>query len=278
MSRVVERFRTRRGAVLHLETTGEGPAVLALHGVGGGTFFFQGLAERLSPWYQVTALDLPGTGRSTSASPVEFQDWIDDIGEVLTRHIARPVVIVGHSLGTILALETWRARPDWIRGLVFVGGLPTPRPVVRERLAARIASMAVEGIDGWGARVSPGVFGPRAYRDAPEVVGLFERLFDAQDAAGYMRSLELLLAADASDVVPTVTIPCASISGSDDQYASPDAVAAFLAALPATPASVVLPGVGHMPFFEAPVEFARVVRGFLATVPGWAPGPSTRVS
>jgi pimeloyl-ACP methyl ester carboxylesterase len=103
-------------------------------------------------------------------------------------------------------------------------------------------------------------------------VGLFERLFDTQDAADYVRSLELLLAADASDVVPMVTVPCASISGSDDQYAPPASVAAFLAALPAAPAAVVLPGVGHMPFFEAPVEFARLVRGFLETVPGWASG------
>lgn len=111
---------------------------------------------------------------------------------------------------------------------MFIGELPTPRPVgSRERLW-RASRRYRSRIDGWGTRVSPGVFGPRACRDAPEVVGLFERVFDAQDAAGYVRSLELLLAADASDVVPTVTVPCASVSGSDDQYAPPRRSRRFL--------------------------------------------------
>ena len=47
-----------------------------------------------------------------------------------------------------------------MRGLAFVGGLPEPRAAVRERLRARIADVRANGMAGWGARVSAGVFGP----------------------------------------------------------------------------------------------------------------------
>jgi pimeloyl-ACP methyl ester carboxylesterase len=97
----------------------------------------------------------------------------------------------------------------------------------------------------------------------PEVVGLFERAFEMQLAASYVRSLDILLGASANTIVPSVTVPCLSVSGADDQYAPPAVVDEFLSLLPRTPERHVLPDVGHLPFFEAPEEFARIVGGFL---------------
>jgi pimeloyl-ACP methyl ester carboxylesterase len=118
-------------------------------------------------------------------------------------------------------------------------------------------------MDGWGPKVSPGNFSPASFRDRPEVVGLFERLFELQPPDAYIRSVEILLGASATAVVPTVTVPVCSVSGADDQYAPPDAVQAFVSAFPRPPQPVILPSVGHLPFFEAPVAFARAVGTFL---------------
>lgn len=265
------RFTTTGGSVVHLEATGDGPAVLALHGVGGGAYFFQGFASRLSDAYAVTALDLPGTGRSQPSPLPTLDSWVADIADVITRDIARPVVIVGHSLGTILALKVWHQLPEQVRGLVFIGGLPTPREPVRQRLRERAAAIRDQGMAGWGARITPGIFGSQAFADQPETIALFERVLDAIDVPSYLRSLELLVTADATTVVPEVAAPCFSISGAEDQYAPPEAVAAFVQQLGRETSSVTLPGIGHMPFFEAPAALADLVRGFLKTVPGWAP-------
>jgi pimeloyl-ACP methyl ester carboxylesterase len=95
------------------------------------------------------------------------------------------------------------------------------------------------------------------------VVGLFERSFEMQPLASYLRSIEILLAASATTVVPTVTVPVLSIAGDADTYAPPEFVAAFLSRLPHAATNVVLPDVGHLPFFEAPEEFARLIGDFL---------------
>ncbi len=191
-------------------------------------------------------------------------NWAVDVAEIIDGVIGEPVVIVGHSLGTILGLEVWRRRPDLVRAMVFVGGLPEVREPVRARLGERVVAIAAAGsMDGWGARVSPGIFGRRALEEKPELVGLFERLLEAHDPGHYIRNMNALLAASAADVVPTVTVPCLSISGTEDVYAPPDFVSAFIARLPLPCDQVLLDGVGHMPFFEAPDAFARALGAFL---------------
>jgi len=240
------------------------PRVVALHGVGGGGYFFRDLAAALEGRYRVRAPDLVGRGGSFS-----FDDWLNGLRLVLDDP-GGPAFVIGHSLGTIIALELWRRWPDSIRGIVFVGGLPRPREVIRERLAARIAAIRADGtLAGWGPKISPAVFSARSRSEHPDVVSMFERRFEAQDPGRYLRSLELLIAADARDVVPTVTVPCASISGAEDFYAPPEDVTAFLAHLPAPAESIVLPEVGHVPFFEAPDAFAAAVGRVLD---GWTPG------
>ena len=262
---MMERFAAPSGSTMAYDVTGTGSPVLALHGVGGGAYFFRGFAQRVAARHTVVAVDLPGTGRSAAADgAMSVRAWIGDLGALVTSRIGEPVAIVGHSLGTILALEAWAAWPSLVARIAFVGGLPEPRPLIRERLGARLLALeSIATLAGWGEKVSPGNFSPVAFDRRPEVVGLFERSFEMQSAVSYVRSLEILLGASATAIVPSVTVPCLSITGSDDQYAPPDVVAAFLDALPHRPDQHVLPDVGHLPFFEAPEEFARIVGEFL---------------
>lgn len=260
----VDRFTTTPGAVWPMEVAGDGPPVLALHGVGGGAYFFRGLAERLGLRYRVLATDLPsGLASNGSADPASMAVWADGLAELVAAKVGEPVAVIGHSLGTILALELWRRVPDRIRAIVFVGGLPRVRDQLRTRLTDRIEDVARHGMAGWGPRVSPGVFGSRAFQTQPEIVGMFERLLEAHPASTYVRNVQALLDASAVDVVPTVTVPCLSISGAEDLYAPPEFVREFLSHLPQPCEQVVLDGVGHMPFFEAPEEFADEVGRFL---------------
>ena len=272
-------FTTRSGSILHVEDTGagdvrvdgspsvQGPPVLCLHGIGGGAFFFSGFSKRLASRHRVISLDISGSGRSTSV-PADFtlESWIADIGD-LVDHIGEDVVVVGHSLGTLLSLKAWETFPDKIRALVFACGLPKARPNIQERLSERAEAIAREGVANWGPKVSPGVFSKRSLRERAEIVGLFEHLFELQRGPEYVRQIEVLLAADLNAVVPTVTAPCAAIAGREDSYAPPAAVEEFLARLPRPCALDVLEDCGHMPFFEDPEAFAAAVLRFTATLP-----------
>jgi 3-oxoadipate enol-lactonase len=242
-----------------VEDTGSGPAVLAVHGLGGGAYFFRGLAERLQPDYRVISVDLPATPAGFS-----MDTWVDDLGALAAERVAGPLVFLGHSMGTILALEAWAAWPERIRGLIFVGGVPKVAPRIRDRLSDRVR--ALEGaadLIGWGKRVAPGVFAPDTFRTRPQVVSAFEKLFETQTVEAYVRSCRILLEADAEAIVGTVTVPCVAITGEHDQYAPPEAVATFMQQIPGAPPLTVIPGCGHLPFLEQPDAFAAAVKSFL---------------
>jgi 3-oxoadipate enol-lactonase len=246
---------------VHIEESGAGPVVLAVHGLGGGAYFFRGLAERLQPDYRIVSVDLPVDGEHVS-----LQSWVDDLGTLVAERALGPVVFLGHSMGTIIALHAWAAWPDRICGMIFAGGVPRANPFIRERLTERVR--ALEGaadLAGWGRKVSSGVFSPSTFLDRPEVVGAFERLFELQQISSYKRACGILLDANADAIVESVTVPCLAITGADDQYAPPEAVAAFARRIPSSPRVEVIRECGHLPFLEQPDAFATAVKGFLRT-------------
>lgn len=80
------------------------------------------------------AVDLPGHGRSTEepkSSVAGYAEWLE-------RHIRRlnpgPVTLVGHSLGSLIALETTARNADFVDRLVLIATAAT-MPVNRELLA-----------------------------------------------------------------------------------------------------------------------------------------------
>jgi sigma-B regulation protein RsbQ len=257
---------TRSGRPLVADEDGAGPPLVAVHGLGGGAYFFTGMARRLRDRCRTFLVDLPGTGRSRPGSvPDTLEGWVEDLGD-LVAHIGEPVIFVGHSMGTMLALLAWRAWPERMRACVFVGGLPRVRPAIRVRLTERAADIAAHGLDGFGPRVSPGNFSPATLAARPEIVGTFERLFELQDPDVYVRSIDLLLSGDTAAIAPTLTIPCLSISGRDDSYAPPDAVKAFVDTIPGPPPLHIIENCAHLPFFEAPEIFATAIDDFVSQV------------
>lgn len=249
---------------LYVEEAGAGPPVLAIHGLGGGAHFFGGFARRLQSHWRVLAVDLPGTGRSGAGDPFSMERWVDELGALTEHRIDQPVVIVGHSMGTIVALKIFQRWPERVRGLVFTGGLPEVRPIVRERLSQRLAALrTAESLHGWGPTVSPANFSPATMGAHPEVVALFERLFEEQAVATYRASVGILLESSAADAVAAVAVPGLAVTGADDQYAPPEEVAAFAARMARPAQLVVLPDCGHLPFLERPEAFAAAVIAFL---------------
>ena len=261
-----ETFRTRSGSVLHIEETGDGLPVLALHGLGGGAWFFSGFAKRLAPDCRVVSIDLPGTGRSVAGAEPSIALWVDDIRDLIADRVDRPAVILGHSLGTILALRTIAATPEHVRAAIFVGGLPEPRAEIKERLTRRAAGVAASGLAGVGPQIAAANFARATLDGQPEIVGMFERLFEAQDPDAYVRACRILIGASAHDVVSAASVPSLSITGAEDQYAPPQLVGEFLRGLPQPAREEVLADCGHFPFLEAPDAFARLVKSFLATL------------
>lgn len=100
-----------------------GEPVLALHGWLDNAASFEPLITHL-PQFNWTAIDLPGHGHSfhrPAHSHYHFIDWISDLRDlIVARYQNKPVVIVGHSLGGLLATVLAGVYPELVKQLVLI--------------------------------------------------------------------------------------------------------------------------------------------------------------
>ena len=256
---------------LDLVEWGSGPPLICLHGLGGGWHFFEPLGLALRHRCRVIAYDTPGAGLCPAGHAFSFPAAARLLADLIRREGWRDAVLLGHSMGTIVALETIREAGDAISGLVVVGGLPEPLSASRVRLRDRAARVRARGLEGLGGEAVEANLAPCTRAEQPALCALFARLFEQQAASGYADAAEALADWQAPPLPPLEGVRTFAITGEEDRYAPPAAVRAFAAGLTDVPVAV-LPRCGHLPFLEDPRAFTAALAPALEAI--WGPAPS----
>lgn len=122
------------GVELYWRTIGSGPVIACCNGVGVSTFFWKYLVSYFSDRYTVLVWDYRGHGRSDRkldplTADMSVERHADDLATVLSGAAKTagfsdptPALLVGHSMGCQVALETRRRHPDRVGGLVLLLG------------------------------------------------------------------------------------------------------------------------------------------------------------
>jgi pimeloyl-ACP methyl ester carboxylesterase len=207
----------------------------------------------------VIAVDLPGHGRSSGRPKQSIEDMSDWLVALLdTLGLAR-VAVVGHSLGSLVALDCAARHPDRVRGIALVG-TTAPMPVSDAILAAAAAddqaafAMLTEyGYSKrhlYGGNSNPGMW----------MVGGTLRLFqrsgpgvlhaDMNACNEYRQGLER---------AARVTCPVLVVLGDGDRLTPVRSAQGLLAALP-EPRVRILAGAGHTLMTEAPNELLDALK------------------
>ncbi len=237
------------------------PGVVLIHGSGMNRTAWQLQTRFLAHHgYRVAAVDLPGHGGS-DGPPLDsieaMGDWVAEIVGVLGFGSAH---LVGHSMGTYIALETAKRHPDAVCSLVLLG-TAAAMPVHPELLDSAMNNISHAGglMTSWGYssrahvghHASPGFWmlgGSRALIEVSPDGALGTDMAACESYGG------------AVDAAASVTCPVSVILGSDDKMTPVRSAQKLLAAfdspaLNATAPAVnvtVLDGVGHMIQFEDP--------------------------
>ncbi len=107
--------------MLAYDVQGDGscPAVVALHGLLDNRRRFADLGSALSDGFRVFTVDLPGHGRSPRLPSYETGRHAAAVLEFLAAVVGRPAILVGHSLGGIVAAELAAKWPERVRGILL---------------------------------------------------------------------------------------------------------------------------------------------------------------
>ncbi len=110
------------GRTLRYVETGSGaPAVIFVHGAGGGWGTWTRQLEGLADAGRMIALDLPGHGASSGAGCWTVPDYAAVVQGFIRALGAGPVVLAGHSMGGAISQTLALDAPELLRGIVLVG-------------------------------------------------------------------------------------------------------------------------------------------------------------
>jgi len=99
---------------------GQKPPVVLIHGAGGTHLYWPAEIRRL-PGYRVYAPDLPGHGKSAGRGLQSIAGYREAILEWINALGLHNGVIVGHSMGSAIALQLALENPEKVSGLVLIG-------------------------------------------------------------------------------------------------------------------------------------------------------------
>jgi len=111
---------------LNVYVRGQGFPILCLHGHPGSGSSLSVFTDHLSKRFQTLAPDLRGYGKSRFQGNFEMRDHIYDLEALLDRFQVKKCLILGWSLGGILAMELALKLPQRITGLILVATSARP--------------------------------------------------------------------------------------------------------------------------------------------------------
>jgi pimeloyl-ACP methyl ester carboxylesterase len=135
-----------QGPLLNVVTDeGEGPVIIFVHGIASSSATFDSVIPQLSDRYRCIAFDLLGFGESPSPADATFtiEEHVDSISSTIhSLRLDAPFILVGHSLGSLLAARYAAMHPSRVSRLVLVSPpvyVPPSQigdPLVRARVGA----------------------------------------------------------------------------------------------------------------------------------------------
>ncbi len=251
---------------LFCKTQGSGPDLVLLHGWGMNADIWEGVVPMLAKHHRVTSVDLPGHGRSVDpGGDCSLPAQAKRIADILPPKS----VLVGWSLGGLLALQVALAFPQRIKALVLVASGPRfvctddwPEAMdggVLRSFANALQSDFTKTIKRF---LAIQVLGSEQARE--ELRLLRERVFahGEPDRKALASGLDILMTADFRERLPQLQCPVLLLSGERDTL-FPAQAARRTRALLADATLRVVQGAGHAPFLSHPDDFIHVLQEFL---------------
>ena len=112
-------YLTIQHSKIHYTTTGNGPAVILLHGFGEDSSIWSLQIKTLQLKYQVITIDLPGFGLSAPLSKevLSLEDIADVVDQVISSMPIKKLIMIGHSLGGYVSLSYLKKFPKKVEAL-----------------------------------------------------------------------------------------------------------------------------------------------------------------
>ena len=230
-----------------------------LHGLGGGHHawdaqlpYFAGLGYPSHAW------DQPGYGKSPAVEPYDLEHVSTACALLIESLGAGPVVLVGHSMGGMVAQETYARFPQLVKGLALCFTSPAfgggSSEFAKQFIAARLGPLDEgKSMAEVAAQLMP-TMGSNSAHAAEIMAGI--------PPETYRKAVKLLTTFDRRKELAKITVPVLAISGENDKTAPAAVVEKMASKIPGAE-YVMIPNCGHLGPMDRPEEFNVALLSFV---------------
>lgn len=217
-----QRFKADNG--LTYFCVGSGSPIVLIHGVGLRAEAWLHQVSVLSERHTVYAVDMPGHGESdlNAAASMTLAGYVDAIASLVNSDIKAPVIIIGHSMGSMIALNFASRYAELCRGVVALNAVYR-RPEAAKQAVQQRARKMIENpaLDRVSAPIS------RWFNTDPqgfelEMAELCRHWLSIAPAAGYAQAYQIFSQEDGplDEELAALTVPAMFITGDGDSNSS----------------------------------------------------------
>lgn len=240
-------------------TAGKGEAVLFLHGVGLRAEAWLGQFNELSGHAHLVAPDMPGHGENNlKLSNASMSDYIEAAADVL-RGIGSPATVVGHSMGSMLALALAERYPDHVRSVLALNAI-----FARDDDAASAVQTRAASLDG-KTTIDPQTTLYRWFKneESPERTAC-QLWLTRTDPDGYKSAYLAFAHSDIprQSMLARLSCPAVFMTGGEEPNSTPE-MSRKMAEIAPMGRAIVIDDAAHMLPMTHPSEVNNVIRGLL---------------
>jgi len=226
------------------------PSALFIHGAGSAASLWSMVLARVARHAHAVAVDLPGHGPSeVGTGPLTLERYRDAVGGLAGTLCLGPSVLVGHSLGALVAISAALAWPDKVRALVLCAAAP------KLTLDPEIFHLLRREPQKFVPWLADRALSPHA---KPALRKAFLAVAAPTPTEIAAADFEIVLATDLRARMAEIACPIIWLDGADDAIVPPAAREGRRGEV------VTVPAAGHLLPIEAPAAIAEIVAGAIS--------------
>ncbi len=245
-----------------LQGPANAPVLVLSHALGTDLTIWDGVVALLQDRTRILTYDHRGHGASdVPAPPYAMGALIRDLERLMDHIGLKDAVVVGVSLGGLVAQGLAIKRPDLVRALVLSNtAARIGTPALWHR---RIDEVRQTGLDSYAEGAMQRILGLR-YQTHPHHAYLHD-LLTRTDPDGWTGCAAAIAGTDFYTTTASLRLPSLAIAGANDSTTPADLVRETAELIPGH-RFALMRGAGHLPMVEKPAEYAAILETFLADI------------
>jgi pimeloyl-ACP methyl ester carboxylesterase len=244
------------GSFVHYEIAGNGFPLVLLHGIGSNAQSWHHQIAAFATDYCVIAWDAPGFGKSPDLLEREpsIRAFAASLRDLLDSLDVKSAVILGHSLGGIIAQQFYRDYPERVGALILADTTQGGSTNLAERLRMIRTMTPAELAEQRAPKLLSAAAPPELVRETVAIMSQVRQ-------PGYEFAAIAMANSNLKGVLDHINVPLLMIWGAEDT------VTPRWERWPPQATVEIIPAAGHLCYAEQPEFFNMAVMRFLQGVP-----------